>query len=278
MDCTPILDALARRVPKDQNTYIAPDGILRCTNCHGTREVTIDLPGMGSKIVPCICRCMARQRDQEIQRLKDQEAYDRIQRMRSLGFQERTLAEASFARDDRKNPKISDALRKYAEHFAELRKDGKGLLLYGPVGTGKTYYAACVVNEVIRSGRPALLTSFPRLINQVSGADWADRQPMLDRLTDYSLVALDDLGVERQTDYTIEQMTMILDTLYRAGIPLIITTNADPSRLSKATDIRVQRIWDRILERCHPIAVTGESRRRGKGQENFRQGKEILGI
>lgn len=278
MDCTPILDTLARRVPRDQNTYIAPDGILRCTNCHGSREVAIELPGMGRKVVPCICRCMARQRDQELQRLRDQETCDRIQRLRSLGFQERTLAEASFDRDDRKNPIISDALRRYAEHFADLRREGRGLLLYGPVGTGKTYYAACVVNEVIRSGCPALMTSFPRLINQVSGAGWADRQPMLDRLTDFSLVALDDFGIERQTDYTLEQMTMILDTLYRAGTPLIITTNADPSRLSKATDIRTQRIWDRILERCHPIAVTGESRRRGKGQENFRQGRELLGI
>ena len=63
----------------------------------------------------------------------------------------------------------------------------RGLLLYGPVGTGKTYYAACVVNALISKGHPALLNSLPRLINQVGGAKWEDRQPMIDHLADYTI-------------------------------------------------------------------------------------------
>ena len=278
MDCTALLDTLAQRVPKDGDTYIDPDGILRCTRCQGTREVTIDLPGRGSKIVPCICRCMAVKRDRELQRLRDQEAHDRIQQMRSLGFRDPSLISATFGADDRKYPRISDALQRYVDHFEDFRRDGKGLLLYGPVGTGKTYYAACVVNALISKGHPALLNSLPRLINQVGGAKWEDRQPMIDHLADYHLVALDDLGTERQSEYVIEQMTAILDTLYRAGTPLIITTNQDPTQLGRASSIAIQRIWDRILERCHLIPVIGESRRKGKGQASYHDTKDILGL
>lgn len=278
MDCTSLLDALAQRVPKDGDTYITPDGTLRCIHCQGAREVTIDLPGMGSKIVPCICRCMAEKRDLERQRLRDQETNDRIRQMRSLGFRDPSLISATFDGDDRKYPRISDALQRYVDHFDDFRKEGKGLLLYGPVGTGKTYYAACVVNALISRGHPALLNSLPRLINQVGGAKWEDRQPMIDHLADYHLVVLDDLGTERQTEYVIEQMTAILDTLYRAGTPLIITTNQDPTQLGRTSSIAIQRIWDRILERCHLIPVIGESRRRGKGQASYHDTKDILGL
>lgn len=278
MDLSPILDTIAKKVPQDGDTYVAPDGILRCSHCQGAREVTIDFPGMGRKVVPCICWCMAQRRDRELQRLRDQESHDRVQRMRRLGFRDPALMDATFARDDRKNPRVSDALQRYVAHFEDFRREGKGLLLYGPVGTGKTYYAACVVNALINKGHPALLNSLPRLINQVGGAKWENRQPMIDHLADYHLVVLDDLGTERQSEYVIEQMTAIFDTLYRACTPLIITTNQDPTKLGKATDIHIQRIWDRLLERCLLIPVVGESRRKGKRQENYRTDREILGL
>lgn len=278
MDNTQIIDVIASNIPQDQQTYIGPDGLQRCTNCHGNREVALDLPWMRHKVIPCLCRCMAQQRDQEVQRLRDQEHYDRIQRMRAVGIDDCSLLSATFDSDDYKYPQVSDALRRYVEHFEVLCKDGRGILLYGPVGTGKTYYAACVVNALISEGYPAMMTSIVRLVNQIGGADWADRQPMIDRLADYALVALDDLGTERQSDYVIEQMTAILDTLYRSGTPMIITTNQDPSKLAKNSNIHIQRIWDRIRERCHPIAVMGESRRKGKGQANYTESKALLGI
>ena len=278
MDCTPILEAIARRVPRDENTYPGADGLLHCTDCHGRRQVALDLPGHGRMVVPCLCRCMSRERDREMERLRDRERHERIVRLRSLGFADRSLAESSFDRDDRKNPKISDALLRYADRFDEFRREGRGLLLYGPVGTGKTYFAACLVNALIDRGQPCLMTSLPRLINRVGGAAWEDRQGIIDGLARYALVALDDVGTERQTDYTAEQMTAILDTLYRAAVPLVITTNLTPAQLTKAPDIRLQRLWDRLLERCHPIPILGESRRRSKGQEHYAQTKTILGV
>lgn len=91
---------------------------------------------------------------------------------------------------------------------------------------------------------------------------------MIGRPTDYSPVALDDLGLEQQTDYTVEQMTMILGTMYRAVIPLSITTNA----VSKTNDICIQRIWDRILKRC-PHRRHGRKPPQGKGAEELQPGQ-----
>lgn len=278
MDCTPILEAIARRVPRDENTFVAENGLLHCRDCLKPRQVALDLPGMGRRVMPCICRCMAQERDRELQQLKDREHRDRILRLRSLGFADRALAAASFAVDDRKNPRLSEAMERYAAHFEEFRKTGKGLLLYGPVGTGKTFYAACVVNALIDRGHAAMMTSFPRLINRIGGASWESRQGIIDGLSSYALVALDDLGAERQTDYAVEQMTAILDSLYRAGVPLIITTNLTPAQLTKTPDIRLQRLWDRLLERCHPIPILGESRRKQKGQCDYARTKQVLGI
>lgn len=278
METTSILEAITVRVPRNDETYRCDAGVLNCIHCHTAREAVVNFPGVGRRVVPCLCRCMADAWEQERQRLRNQEQQDRLRRLCSAGFQDRSLENATFDRDDRKNPSISNALLRYTAHFDELRKNGTGLLLYGPVGTGKTYYAACIANALMAKGYGVLMTSFPRLINQIGGAEWAQRQGKIYRLTDHAMVVLDDLAAERLTDYTVEQMTAILDTLYRAGVPLVITTNHNPGQLTGHQDLRVRRIWDRIMERCHPIAVLGESRRRELGQEAFRQTRELLGL
>ena len=122
-----------------------------------------------------------------------------------------------------------------------------------------------------------MMTNFSRLTNTISGM-WEGKQAYIDGLSRYALVAIDDLGVERDTDYMNECVTTIIDSLYRANVPMIITSNHTPKQLLGGEDIRRSRIYDRVLERCHPIKVDGESRRREKGREEFREVNRILGI
>ena len=163
------------------------------------------------------------------------------------------------------------------EHFEDFRKEGKGLLLYGTVGTGKSFVAACIVNALIDKGYPCLMTNFSRLIDAVN-AEWGERQRYLDSLSRFDLIAIDDLGVERDTGYTNENVTVIVDSLYRAKVPLIITSNYTPKQLTGEDEIRRKRVYDRLLERCHPIEVTGESRRKEKGRKDYATMKDILGL
>ena len=70
---------------------------------------------------------------------------------------------------------------------------------------------------------------------------------------------IDDLGVERSTEYAMEQMFFVIDSRYRSRRPMIITTNLKLSELKNPPDLAHARIYDRILERCAPILLTGRT-------------------
>ena len=57
----------------------------------------------------------------------------------------------------------------------------------------------------------------------------------------------------------MEQMFSIVDSRYRSGKPLIVTTNLKLDELKHPPDLAHARIYDRILERCAPILFAGKN-------------------
>lgn len=267
---------IATRVPADGDTYTGEDGLLYCSRCHTQRQARIQIFG-NATVVPCICQCMSEQMQAEEAEKKRREKESRLDRYRMLGFDNETMRGYTFANDDGGQPQLKNAMMAYVEHFPELRKSGKGLLLWGDVGGGKTFYAACIVNALIDRGYPCLMTNFARLSNQIS-ATWTDKQEYIDSLSRFSLVAIDDLGVERDTEYMNETVTTVIDSLYRAGVPMIITTNHTPKSLTDEMDIRKRRVYDRILERCMPIKIDRASRRLETGRRDYAEMRKLLGL
>lgn len=276
MNMESVINAMAARVPTDGDTYLGDDGLLHCNRCHTARQSRIELFGK-PKVVNCLCRCMGEERDREEEHRKQRERMEQIMRNRSVGFPDRELQNCTFDMDDGSTPAITNAMKAYVENFRDLRKVGKGLLLYGNVGTGKTFMAACVVNALIDRGYPCLMTNFSRLTNQIGGM-WEGKQEYIDSLAQFALIAIDDLGVERDTSYMNENVTTIIDSLYRAGVPLIITSNHTPKQLTEECEIRKKRVYDRMLERCHPVKVDGESRRKQMGRHDFAEMNKLLGL
>ena len=182
----------------------------------------------------------------------------------------------NFSNDDRKNPKLSDAMKTYADKFPEFLDESKGLLLYGTVGTGKTYYAACIANQLIDNGYDVLMTNFATLTNNMQ--TYEGRQEYIDGLNRYKLIIIDDLGVERKSEYMQELIYNLIDSRYRSGLPMIITTNLAAEALKHPENVGFARIYDRVLERCVPIHVEGESRRRRALINNNAKDKERLGL
>ena len=98
---------------------------------------------------------------------------------------------------------------------------------------------------------------------------------LLDR---YELLIIDDLGVERSSEYALENIFSVIDWRYRSGRPLIITTNLPLAQLKQETKIEKKRIYDRILERCIPVKIDGVSRREAMANDNMQTMKNILKI
>lgn len=273
MDLTGVIQGIASRVPRDDDTYKGEDGLLYCSRCHTARQCRIELFG-AVKVVPCVCKCINEQMEKEE---AEKRMAEKVRRYRSMGFPDAEFQGCTFQTDDGARPELTKAMQAYVDNFPTLRKTGKGLLLYGNVGTGKSFYTACVVNALIDKGYPCLMTNFTRLTNEIS-ALWEGRQEYLDSLGRFSLVAIDDLGVERDTEYMNEHVTNIIDTLYRNKVPIVVTSNYTPKQLTEDCEIRKRRVYDRLLERCHPVKVDGESRRKQIGRNDYNEMRALLGI
>ncbi len=243
-----------------EDEYLDPaDGLLHCRKCGGPRQTVIADPfGRGTFKPRCVCTC---QREAERRRKEAEERrqrMDRIRRRKAQGLQDRYLYGYTFDHDNGQNPVMAKA-RAYVDHWPEAFKRNIGLLLFGDVGTGKSFAAGCIANSLLDQDVPVLMTNFPTVLARLCGLFGEDRTDFLASLGDYDLLIIDDLGTERNTDYAMEQMFSIIDSRYRSGKPLIVTTNLKLDELKHPPDLAHARIYDRILERCAPILFAGKN-------------------
>ena len=119
------------------------------------------------------------------------------------------------------------------------------------------------------------MTNFARIMNELNNA-FARRNEVVDRLCGYPLLVIDDFGMERGTEYALEQIYNIIDSRYRSRKPLIVTTNLTLTELKNPQDTAHARIYDRLLELCTPIACTGPSMRKDIGQAKLNLLKTLL--
>ena len=253
---------------------ILKDGEICCKHCGGIRQRRLILFGT-EQIVECLCDCETEARDREEAQAKRRARMIEIRQLRANGLQDASLARCTFENDLGYQPE-SAKLRAYARQFPDMMQSGAGLLLWGDVGTGKTFLAACVANYLLDRSIPVLMTGTGELLNQLMGIYPSERSDFLKSLNAYSLLILDDLGVEHRSEFAMTQMFHIVDGRYRTGKPLIVTTNLTLQELKNPPDLAHARIYDRLLEMCTPIRINGQNIRRLRAQENMRRMRERL--
>lgn len=259
-----------------EGDYVGEDNLYYCGKCHTRKQTVVRLFG-DTKVVPCVCECKAAEIKAEDEARKQREFFEKVMRMRRVGFPEKAMQEWTFANDDGSNPKLTKAMKNFVELFPTFKAEGKGLLLFGSVGTGKTFLAACVANALISKGIPCLVTNFARISNEVQGM-FDGKQQYYDNLNTFPLLVIDDLSAERKTEYMQEIVFNVIDARYRANLPLIVTTNLTREELLNPSNITHQRIFSRLFEMCTPIEVTGKDRRQQALKEDIGKFKDLLGL
>ena len=149
---------------------------------------------------------------------------------------------------------------RYVDKWAEVRTKNIGLLLWGGVGTGKSFFAGCIANALMEQKVSVRMTNFASILNDLSNS-LSGRNDVVDRLCSYPLLIIDDFGIERGTEYALEQVYNIIDARYRSKKPLIVTTNLTLTDLKNPQDVAHARIYDRLLSMCSPICFAGENLR-----------------
>ncbi len=264
---------------KEPGDYTGENGLLYCGKCRTPKQMRIGVnPATGKDeptIVPTPCRC----RQEADKAADDRDRRERFEaRMKSLNSSGITCPGSlrhTFEDDDGQRPGITAACKRYVERWAEMAKKNVGILFYGTVGTGKTFYASCIANALLDRQVTAAATSFPRLLNLLQGTQ--DKQKLLDSLARYKLLIIDDLGVERDSTFGLEQIFNVVDARSHAHLPVIVTTNLSMEELKNPPSVQYGRIYDRVMEMCQvPLKLTGDSRRKQNAESVKQWAQKIL--
>lgn len=169
----------------------------------------------------------------------------------------RTKRWDTFAVDGDNGPAYATARRMFDDGL-------KGIVLAGAVGVGKSHLAAAIVNEQLDRGGKALFCAVPALMNDLRAAVKDGKQELLlKELSTVPLLALDDLGAERGTEFALEQLFLIVNTRLVGQKATVITTNyVDPTDLiARLGEMTGQRIVSRLREMGEWVVLKGRDRR-----------------
>lgn len=275
-----VQNSLNNQKPGD---YTDEDGFLCCGKCHARKQADVPFPaaGGGTQITRVGVQCTCERERAEAERAAQERAdfMARMERLRRDGITDPAYLRYTFDQDDRRNPAVSDVCQRYVQNWREMKADNIGILFYGDVGTGKSFLACAIANALLEKLVSVSVTNFPRILNTLQGSFDDERQRRIDRLQQYSLLVIDDLGVERDTAYSVEQVYNVIDTRARSGKPLIVTTNLSMKDLQNPPSLAYKRIYDRVLEMC-PIRLklAGASRRVENANDRKDKARRLLGL
>ena len=259
-----------------EDEYLGEEGLIYCSRCRTVRQKRIEVAG--KMIEPrCMCACQTAAYVQQEQERKRREFLDRVEKNRSVGLTDPVLRRHTFENDLGYNPQQMDMAKRFVQHWEEFQKDSMGLLLWGPVGTGKSFIAGCIANALLDRGVPVMMTNFARLLNRLTDMYAGDRNAYIDSFNSFPLLIIDDLGVERNSEFAREQVFSVIDSRYRSQLPMIVTTNLTPKEMKNPADLSRARIYDRVLERCTPIRVDNQNIREQNKADNLKKAKQLLG-
>lgn len=221
-----------------------------CPRCSGSGWVP--LPGDDLRVEPCGCQGDLR----KSQRLAGANIPKRYEHCTLDTFRDTV-------------PVLRNA-KKRVQEFVDLwpsLQEGKGLLLMGGCGAGKTHLAVAALLEVIHSGKPGrvLFANFQDVIQEIHASFDSDQLPgkaeIMRPLLEADLLVLDELGSQKPTTFVQDILYYVINTRYNEERTTIFTTNyldhvpdAKQERLEERIGVRLR---SRLAEMADRIDFTG---------------------
>lgn len=155
--------------------------------------------------------------------------------------------------------------------FPEIGSDRLGLFIYGEVGSGKTLLACHLLEKILvkdfiddrfNPSRYKFIT-VPELLLEIrdsfSGRTKTEKE-VVEFYSTVNYLILDDLGVEKVTDWSLQTLYLIINRRYENMKSTIVTSNYSLNELSEKMHDR--RIPSRLMAMCKVVKLTGKDRRR----------------
>ena len=270
-------DSIIKRITVtrlEPGDYTGKDGLLYCGKCRTPKQFRMEAPPLEGRLLPHPCRCEQERLDREAAEQEARRHRQAVADLKRRGFTDPAMREWTFANDNGKCPQMKHA-RFYVEHWDTMQEENIGYLLWGGVGTGKSYFAGCIANALMEQEVAVRMTNFALILNDLT-ASFEGRNEYITRLCRAPLLILDDFGMERGTEYGLEQVYNVIDNRYRSRRPLIVTTNLSLQDLQHPQDTTHARIYDRLLEMCAPIRFSGENFRKATAQDKLARLKNLM--
>ena len=256
--------------------YTGEDGLLYCGKCRKPKEAYFPEGKtlFGRDRHPAECDCQRESRKEREVAERRRKHLDTVEELKRRGFTDNAMRGWTFEKDNGQNPQTA-AARWYVENWEKAKEENIGFLFWGGVGTGKSYLAGCIANALMEQEVSVCMTNFAFVLNELA-ANFAGRNEYISRLCSFPLLIIDDFGMERGTEYGLEQVYNVIDSRYRSGLPLIVTTNLTLQELQNPPDTPHERIYDRLREMCQPVYFSGENQRKQTAQEKMERLKKLL--
>jgi len=188
------------------------------------------------------------------------------------------------------------AARLMARRFVEgypVETEGKGLLLTGDIGVGKTHIAVGLLKELITGrGVQGLYYDYRELLKEVQNSYnpqvSATELGILRPVFEVEVLVLDELGAAKPTDWVWDTVAQILNSRYNERRTTIITTNypneaglmanlPDTHKAQAGRAMRQETLGDRIGERmlsrlqemCVVVEMRGKDFRQSVARASF---------
>lgn len=162
--------------------------------------------------------------------------------------------------NDEKQQQIKQELQRYVENFRD--RSANWLLFLGKKGTGKTYAACAVCNELMENGIGVKYVSLPKLLMDIKNG-YSSKTNVLEEYLNIPFLVIDELATKGLSDDEYRNLFVLVDERYAEEYATVFISNTEK------ISVLGESILDRILELVQTMSFNNTSLRQDRSLSNL---------